>query len=461
MWKIHAMLIRIVLENVYSFGERKEFNMLPLPRYRRLNDHKYALDSFSLLKQAAIYGANGAGKSNLIKSLALIKSIALNGDLPISLFKTCFKLQEEATQKTQIFCIEFIQRKTPLYYALAIKESVIIKEELYRSGLGKKADHLIFERTTNEKGKTSVSFLGDFEADPEGKVLKGIIEKNLSHPKRSLLALLASLNNEHLTLTKTALEWFKDSLQIIMPDSTPSALSHRIDNELNFKQYAEDIMRSFHLGITHLKADRKNIKEFYSEKDRRELHILTRELERAPNNLLSIRTNSGNEITVVKEGEEIIAKRLMLVHQGDNEINATFELEEESDGTIRLLDFIPAFHAATNNAKVIVIDEMERSIHPLVAKELIRKFSMDSKTKGQLIFTTHESNLLDQTIFRQDEIWFAEKNKGGSTDLYSLSDFKEHNTTDIRKGYLNGRYGAVPFLANLQDLNWHAYDFEE
>jgi len=79
------------------------------------------------------------------------------------------------------------------------------------------------------------------------------------------------------------------------------------------------------------------------------------------------------------------------------------------------------------------------------------------ETKGQLIFTTHESNLLDQKIFRQDEIWFAEKDKNGSTDLYSLSEFKEHKTIDIRKGYLNGRYGSIPFLANLKDLNWHEY----
>jgi AAA15 family ATPase/GTPase len=76
------------------------------------------------------------------------------------------------------------------------------------------------------------------------------------------------------------------------------------------------------------------------------------------------------------------------------------------------------------------------------------------ETKGQLIFSTHESNLLDQDIFRPDEIWFTEKNKQGATELYALSEFKEHHTIDIRKGYLNGRYGGIPFLGNLKDLNW-------
>ena len=121
----------------------------------------------------------------------------------------------------------------------------------------------------------------------------------------------------------------------------------------------------------------------------------------------------------------------------------------------RLLDFIPAFKDLINTDKVFIIDEIERSVHPLLIKELVRKYSEDANTRGKLIFTTHESNLLDQDIFRQVEIWFAEKTPSGSTELYSLSDFKEHNTIDIRKGYLNGRHGSIPFLGKLIDLNWH------
>jgi len=126
-----------------------------------------------------------------------------------------------------------------------------------------------------------------------------------------------------------------------------------------------------------------------------------------------------------------------------------------------LLDFVSHFYDIIFEGKTIIIDEIEKSLHPLIIKELIRKFSHEKNTNGQLIFTTHESNLLDQDIFRQDEIWFAEKDKDGCTDLYSLSDYKEHNTIDIRKGYLMGRYGAIPFLGNLKDLNWHAYDTEK
>ena len=109
------------------------------------------------------------------------------------------------------------------------------------------------------------------------------------------------------------------------------------------------------------------------------------------------------------------------------------------------------------NERVYIIDEIERSMHPILIKELIQKISGMQNVRGQLIFTTHESNMLDQSIFRPDEIWFAEKDSLLSTKLYSLSDFNVHATANVENGYLNGRYGAIPFLSNLKDLHWN-YD---
>jgi len=152
-----------------------------------------------------------------------------------------------------------------------------------------------------------------------------------------------------------------------------------------------------------------------------------------------------------------VVKQIKIIHSsqaGDQ----SFTMTEESDGTQRLFDFLPAFQKVTAEPKVFVIDEIESSIHPVLIKELVRKFSHDKNTQGQLIMTTHESNLLDQKLFRRDEIWFVEKDQFGATDLYSLNKFKEHHTIDIRKGYLNGRYGGIPFTGNLVDLNWHEYD---
>jgi len=128
-------------------------------------------------------------------------------------------------------------------------------------------------------------------------------------------------------------------------------------------------------------------------------------------------------------------------------------LQEESDGTQRLLDLIPVFYAILNSDITFIIDEIDQSLHPSLLYTLVKKIMDNDATKGQLVFTTHEANLLDLNIFRQDEIWFAEKNKSGATQLYSLSDYKPRYDLNIRKGYLKGRFGAIPFLGDLKKQN--------
>jgi uncharacterized protein len=457
------MLIRFSIRNFFSFDETKELNMIPNQKYRRLGHHKYAIQGFEILKMTALYGANGAGKSNLIKALALLKELVLNEKVPNRLKETQFKFQDLSKPHPQILAIEFFQGDVAYLYALEIVQNVVQTEELYESGLGKRPDKLIFERKTDEKGKISLTFLDAFEKDVESKVLKNVIAKHLAKPNQSILKLLVSLNSPFLESVQHAFEWFEDTLELIHPDSKPQALANRIDLEADFRAYAKEMMCSFHIGITDLRSSKQKLKDFMGEGQQAALEQITQIIEQSPNAVVEIKRDKDlvGDFVFVKEADDIYVKQLKLEHTGKDNINALFNLEEQSDGTIRLLEFVPAFKDLVSRKKVVIIDEMERSMHPLLIKELIAKFSLDEKTQGQLIFTTHESHLLDQDLFRQDEIWFAEKKQTGSTDLYALSDFKEHNTIDIRKGYLNGRYGSIPFLANLHDLNWHQYDSEK
>ncbi|MCB0646267.1 MAG: ATP-binding protein [Saprospiraceae bacterium] len=451
------MLIRFTIENVFSFGERKEFNMIPYTRLGTLNSHTYKLLDFEILKLASIYGANGAGKSNLIKALYYFQKLVINEEIPIRLKESQFKFNPENSSISQLFAVEFIQDNTAFYYGIELHDGVILTEELYMSGLGKKKDELLFERKTDKEEKTDIRFLEEFEKDEKSQILKAVLIEEFVKPNESVLRILSNRDNKFIKDIKKAYKWFEDTLQIITPESKPTALAHRIDKDSEFKQYAEDLMCSFNIGISSLTSERKEIKEFFGEDNENELNTLIKKLEDSPKQMLGLSSRRGDELIIVKEEDKIWVKRLKVGHLGKNSRSALFDLEEESDGTIRLLDFVPAFQNVISSPKVFVIDEIERSIHPLLIKELVRKFSLDDETKGQLIFTTHESNLLDQQIFRQDEIWFAEKDKNGSTDLYSLSEFKEHKTIDIRKGYLNGRYGSIPFLANLTDLNWREH----
>lgn len=452
------MLVRFVVENLFSFGERKEFNTIPNNRLKTLCHHKYNIDGFNILKTSSIYGANGSGKSNLVNSIKLFQQLILNEEIPFRIKDVQFKFNSNDDNKKQIFAIEFIQEDTAFYYGIELIGDCIATEELYLSGLGKNPDELIFERKTNNNKITSIQFLADFENDEKSQLLKSILLEEFVKHNEPILKLISKRENKFLKNVKKAFRWFDDTLQIITPDARPTGLALRIDKDKKFKQYAEDTMCAFNLGITSLTTEKKDIKEFFGEEDPSELKEFIKKVDDSENGMIGLRSNNGNEIVLVKENDKVVVLNLKIGHTGQEGKSALFELEEESDGTVRLLDFIPAFQDLTTKNRVFIIDEIERSIHPLLIKEVVKKFSLDEKTKGQLIFTTHESNLLDQELFRQDEIWFAEKDSTGNTDLYSLSDFKEHKTIDIRKGYLNGRYGSIPFLANLKDLNWHDYD---
>ncbi|MEA1953565.1 MAG: ATP-binding protein [Campylobacterota bacterium] len=442
-----------------SFGEEKEFNMLPLPSLDRLNTHKYNINNFEILKMASTYGANGAGKSNLIKSLLTLQNFIIekNDKIP-NIDKIKFKFQNNMEDKAQVFVIEFFQDNRAFLYGLEILNNIVITEELYLSGLGQRDETLLFERKTDKKTKKTIITSSLLENDDESRILKKVVEKNLVKPNKTILKLLTTLDNAHLKELNTALKWFEDTLVIVTPDAKPSALAHKIDIDNNFKSYANDLMKSFHIGVSNIHTQKKTLKAFFGEDDNNELNTLINKLDNSPQNMIAIGTKNGEEIVIIKEEKEYFVKKLQIEHVGKDDIKALFDLNEESDGTVRLLDFTPVFQDIANNERVYFIDEIERSIHPLLIKELIRKFSKDDNSNGQLIFTTHESNLLDQSIFREDEIWFAEKDKNGCTDLYSLSDYKDINTNDIQKGYLLGRYGSIPFLGNLKDLNWHDYN---
>ena len=450
------MLIRFVLENVFSFGEQREFNTMPNTRLKTLEHHCYDIDGFPLLKMSAIYGANGAGKSNLIKGMFLLQSLVLRGNVPFALKDNMFKFNSDHDAK-QVFAVEYIQGQVPFYFGLSVHQGRIVTEELYRSGLGKRKDELIYERKTDEKGASSLIFRPEFEKDEKSQILKSILLEEFVKPNEPVFKLLAKRDNKFLAEVKLAFSWFSDTLQIISPRSKPLGLAHVIDTDSALKNYAQEMMCSFNIGIQSLSTQKTKLDEFFGKDNENELVDLKRRVEESDLKMVELQSRSGEEILVAKETGEFWVKVLKIHHKGKDERIVEFDLKEESDGTIRLLDFVPIFMELISEERVFFIDEIERSIHPLLIKELVRKFSHDSETKGQLIFTTHESNLLDQELFRQDEIWFAEKTKEGETDLYSLSDFKEHKTIDIRKGYLSGRYGAIPFLGNLSDLNWHEY----
>ncbi|WP_291906512.1 ATP/GTP-binding protein [Chitinophaga sp. CB10] len=449
------MLVRFIVSNLFSFKEPTEFNMLP-GRFNRLPHHVITAGNVNLLKLNAMYGANGAGKSNFIHALAILRDFLIDGRMPIDLITETFKFDRESAQKDVYLGIEFIKEDVPYYYGLTINQGIIVEEELQISGIGQKSDKVLFIRKDKiEEKDLALTFSKEVNEDREAALFPEFLKNEILERNVPVLFYMRNRNNKVFEPFKKALEWFERGLELILPFSKPSGLAMRLEKDENFRRFTVDLMKSFNTGIEDIHVQTIPIEEYFGEDNKHEAERIIADLRAKAGKGKYIHTH-WEEVVFVLENNLPVAKRIELSHGEDNG-QARFLFSEESDGTRRLLEYIPAIYSAVNWNRTFFIDEIERSIHPLLIKELIRKFSHDKHTKGQLIFSTHEANLLDQDIFRPDEIWFAEKNKQGATQLYPLSEFKEHHTIDIRKGYLNGRYGAIPFLGNLKDLNWEQY----
>ncbi|WP_029281364.1 ATP/GTP-binding protein [Pedobacter sp. R20-19] len=448
------MLVRLIVKNLFSFQDEVEFHMIP-GQASRLKHHKYKIGEKELLKLSAIYGANGSGKSNLVKALILLKQFILSGNIPTALQRGKFKLSKISQSFPVEMGIEFYFQSSLFFYSCSMDQGKVLEEYLCTINPKTNDDELIFSRKSVDQ-VNEVKFFEDFYHDPEAKVLSGLISKDLLKPNQSLIKVVESLSNAGFDKIKQVYNWFNDQLTIITPSMKAANIALNFDLNPALRKFADDIICSIGAGISSVDIEKKDLEHYKGAMDAKEFEELITNLQQDPKKIAQLEA-ADDELFAVNENGKIVTKRLFLQHNGQEDKNVPFSFSQESDGTRRIIEYIPALYRLINEEKVFVIDEIERSIHPILIKELISKFSLDEMTKGQLIFTTHESNLLDQRMLRTDEIWFVEKNKVGSTNIYSLSEYKEHNTIDIRKGYLNGRYGAIPFIANLQDLNWHKY----
>jgi AAA15 family ATPase/GTPase len=445
------MLIRFVVSNFLSFNEEKEFNMLA-GSFKTHKHHIYDLGKIEVLKGSAIYGANGAGKSNLVKAIDTLKELVAEGAVNKSINEKKFKLNVVNKDQPIHFEIEFYTNKKFFAYGLTIHNTWVIEEWLYESGITKE-DKLIFERKLSKANMPSIKIADKYQKTQKARLLIELMEENLLKNNELLLSKSENLRIEEIDIVK---EWFDDKLNIIYPNSKFNGLVPVIATSERFKTFANDLLRTFDTGIKSLEIETVDFEKFFGEEDEKAKKGLLEDLD----NGMSVMFPSavGNVLILREDGKDIV-RRVIATHDDCNGKGVIFELNEESDGTKRLLDFIPAFDLILSSDVTIIIDEIDQSLHPALLKTLIHKVMLDESTQGQLIFTTHESNLLDLDIFRQDEIWFAEKDKiSGGTQLYSLSEFKPRYDLDIRKGYLKGRFGAIPFLADLENLNWQDYD---
>lgn len=454
------MLIRFNVKNFLSFSERdngmsEEFSMLA-GKVRNKYTHLYDNGKIKLLKFAAIFGANASGKSNLVKAIDFMRTIVLYG-LPKGHTEKYCKIDEINKEKSSYFEMEIMIENR--YYAYGFE--IILNKSRFTS-------EWLFELTSDNKEKLIFSRdieNGSYEFGESLKV-KGLIDKLEVYAEDiqedGSVLLLSMMNKNKKTLYQqydkakvfqNVYKWISFGVDVNYPNSPISDYSYMAKTE-NVEEICR-IISAFGTGITGFKMVEvspekvlnnipQNIKEDI-------LSNIEKRVVRMKNNDnvqeigIVMRSSKDFFILSVDKEENLTCKTIKFSH-GDKK--ALFDISEESDGTIRILDLLEVL--LSGEGKTYVIDELDRCLHPSLTYKFVSTFlQLASKRNIQLIVTTHESRLMDFDLLRRDEIWFVNKRKNGQSNIYSLEEYNARFDKKIDKAYLEGRYGGVPLFSTV------------
>lgn len=441
------MILRATFDNIYSIKDETQISFVA----GKSNAHGEHVsraekrDDISVLKTGIIYGANASGKSNIIKAIALLQQIA-GGYFPQNKVEP-FKLSDTENRNSKIE-VEF--RTMGKCYAYGVEFTIGGIKEEWLFEINSRTDKEVFSRKVSVEGNEFT--FGKVDGNEETKMLL----KFLAHgtpADTSFLSEYIRRNGTGLDTIKVAKNWFADGLKIIFPSTRLQGISFLTENNDELRSTTRSLLEYFNTGIADvrlykMKKDEINIKQ-------EELNnILSRVKSGKP---YSMAATIGGEMFLFQigaNGNYDIFKQKTVHRNLTTGEDVVFELGEESDGSIRLLDFIPMLIDLKQNEVDYLIDEIDRSMHPMLSQKILECYfsGLDADHDTQLIFSTHECNLLNLDLIRADEVWFVEKSKDGASHLTSLAEYKPRE--DLRKGYLQGRYGAIPFFAPIQFLKW-------
>ena len=400
------MLIQFTTGNFLSFKNQVTLSLVSsaLKETRVLSeDIIFEIENtgLSLLKSAVIYGANASGKSNFIKALQFFKWYITNSSKDIQAWERVnvesFQLNANTANKPSYFEALFEYGKVQYRYGFEADEKMVHAEWLYQKVNKRKSKEVeLFYRDKNE-----------FEIHSKFSVGKELVNKKMIRENALLLSVAAQFNES------TAVEimhWINE-LTIIADSSNKeiwNAAIKQLDNP-EMKRRLVEFSRYADLGID--------------------------DIEKVDNTILSSHTQydeEGNEVKL---------------------ISFPFK-KNESEGTVKYFSLAYPIIDALDKGKMLVIDEFDSKLHPLLTCKVIALFNSKNTNpkNAQLLFTTHDTNLLSANLFRRDQVWFTQKDGFGATDLYSLVEYKVRNNASFEKEYMQGKYGAIPIMGDLARL---------
>lgn len=419
------MIISFEVENFRSIYERQEISFVA-SNLKDCTDGIIETDAFGegrLLPALVIYGANAAGKSNIIKALkAMIETILFsqtkgspNGKIPTYV---PFLLDPSSKEKPTEFEVNFILDDVRFNYGFSIHGSEVVEEWLYSYPHGT-------PRKLYQREKQEFSF---------SRNLKGRNAAISDLTRANSLFMSAAAQSGHELLSKVFN--FFDSVQIETSLSmTGSAAERRIKDEHNWQIDEEVIeyLRDINTGVVGYRTKDREI----SEEERE----ISKKIGLAVQSALE-GTEGEIEVREVDDFEKIIE----LEHKGLDDFRTHFPIQLESAGTLRLLSALPKVLGVLKTGGLIIIDELDLSLHTHAAEKLLRMFCSKALNPlgAQLLTTTHDTNLMGSECLRRDQIWFVDKGTDGASEIYPLTDIHTRPSDNIEKGYLQSRFGATP-----------------
>jgi AAA15 family ATPase/GTPase len=440
------MLIRFCVENYRSFRDRVELSLVA-GEGKRHPEHVISPGlpgTPAVLKAAVLYGANASGKSNLVKAIEVAKQIilqpaAVGARLPV----IPFKLDASSRSRPSRFEFEIRRRERCFAYGFVVSAERVHEEWLHEIGA---ADIPLFERTDGEVKFSNLPFNNDEEKQFLQFVAKGTL------PNRLFLSECRERNaRENVTSASVlfdVLQWFESRLTVVLPEFYHLGLETLVAvSPVSGNQLAE-VLRACDTGIDGIRLEKVALSEIpLSDAERA---VILGQLD--PHTSVLYRPSPQQRWLInLDEQKELQGWELTFQHHGSPEL-PSFTWSEESDGTRRILDLAPALLTTPESDQVFVIDEFDRSLHPQVAHSLLAAFFRHNQGRqNQVIVTTHETTLLRQDFLRRDEIWFVEKGKDQASRLVALEEYRDVPPNgDLQTDYLNGRFGGVPVLLDLE-----------
>jgi predicted ATPase len=424
------MLIEFSVANFRSFRERQTLSMVATPRLRkRENVFKPELkgEKFpDLLKVAVIYGPNASGKSNLLKALGVMQKIAerepSTRDIPLPVAPFCF----DATLADQpsLFELHFIHAGLRYQFNLAVTSERIVGEKLLAFPKGNES--LLYERRHTNHGE-----IYDFGAQLKASLGEDILQawKKLTPPRLLFIAQVVANSSEELDHLKAPFEWLRQSsFSLLNGMEEMAASAQRLvgKDELHAKDIAA-FLREVDVPISDIRVETVDTPHYRL------------------NALAALAFPEEKSTKVPTRNKTILTHKTAL---GE----ADLSFEDESEGTKNLIGFwLPwvTKDPSLGTDRLLIVDELDSSLHPKIVAALVEKH-INAEMPSQLIFSTHDTHLMDSKLLRRDQFWITERDINGATQLRSIHDFEGRDSEDIEKRYYEGRYRGLPLVKRSQ-----------